>query len=89
MVKYKFYKSTRKNKKYKVEIYEKGSKIKTVHFGGVRKNGIPYSQFKDTTPLKLFSKYNHGDKKRKARYFKRHGKAIKHSAKYFSHKYLW
>ena len=88
MVKYKLYKSTRKTKKYKVEIFEKGKKIKTVHFGGVRKNGVPYGQFKDTA-LGLYSKYDHGDKKRRARYFKRHGKAIKHSAKYFSHKYLW
>ena len=66
-------------------------KIKTIHFGGINvKTGIPYAQFKDSTPLKLYSKYNHNDKKRKDRYYKRHGKyKSKMSAKYFSHKYLW
>ena len=88
---YKFYKSNRKGKKYKVEIFKNKKKIKTIHFGGINvKTGIPYAQFKDSTPLKLYSKYNHNDKKRKDRYYKRHGKyKSKMTAKYFSHKYLW
>tara|TARA_R110000764_G_scaffold92621_1_gene175973 strand:+ start:583 stop:858 length:276 start_codon:yes stop_codon:yes gene_type:complete len=91
MVKYVFSKSKRKFKKYKVVIVGKdGKKIKTINFGGIRKNGIPYGQFKDTTPLKLYSKYDHGDKERRTRYLKRHKKDYgKLSADYFSKKYLW
>ena len=88
-----FKKSTRANKKYMVEY--KGKKI---HFGAIV-NGTPMDQFKDSTGLGLYSKYDHGDKKRRASYRARH-KAIKlkdgtlayknkNSASYWSMKYLW
>lgn len=85
----KIFKSNRATKKYKAIISKGGKKIKTVHFGGVRKNGTPYPQFKDKTPLKAYSKYDHNDTKRKKAYYARHGAATLHSAKWFSHKYLW
>ena len=89
-MKYEFFKSARKNKKYKVVIYKKDKKIKTIHFGGIKKDGTPYPQFKDTTPLKLYSKYDTNDKERKKLYYKRHKKNYgKLSADYFSKKYLW
>jgi len=72
-------KSTRKNKKYMAVF-----KDKTVHFGDDR-----YQQYKDKTKLKLYSNLNHNDMKRKNSYYSRHGKADLHSAKWFSHKYLW
>ena len=88
-----FSKSTRATKKYMV-VYN-GKKI---HFGAIV-NMIPMEQFKDSTGLGLYSKYDHGDKKRRASYRARH-KAIKlkdgtlayknkNSASYWSMKYLW
>jgi len=86
------------NKKYKVVIYEKKDgemkKVKTVSFGDNR-----YEQYKDSTPLKLYTKKNHGDKARRKNYLSRSG-GIKNSkgektglkkftANYFSRKYLW
>tara|TARA_R110000822_G_scaffold130205_3_gene266697 strand:- start:592 stop:882 length:291 start_codon:yes stop_codon:yes gene_type:complete len=84
-------------KKYRVEVWskgKKGKKIKTVQFGAKKKSkeGVvtPYSQFKDKTPLKLYSKYDHGDKERRTRYLKRHPVDYeKFSADWFSKKYLW
>ena len=87
-------KSTRKNKKYMVEI--EGKKI---HFGDNR-----YEQYKDRTKLGLYSNLNHNDPKRRQNYFKRHSgvntrreaieKELKLSngklnAKILSHIYLW
>ena len=57
MVRYKFSKGTG-FKKYKVEVFVGGKKIKTTQFGDKR-----YAQFKDKTPLKLYSKKDHLDKK--------------------------
>jgi len=63
-----------------------------VSFGGIYPNGKPYTQFKDTTNLKLYSKFdNNSDKKRKA-YKARHTGFLKDgffSPGYFSMKYLW
>ena len=76
-----FEKSDRQFKKYKA-ILPDG---KTVHFGDKR-----YEQFKDSTPLKLYSNMDHHDAKRRELYYKRHGKDYpKYSAYYFSKKYLW
>jgi hypothetical protein len=72
-----FQKSTRKNKKYMVEVNNK-----TIHFGDNR-----YQHYKDK--IGLYSMLDHKDKERRRRYYARHGKADKHSAKWFSHKYLW
>ena len=86
MVQFIFSKSNRKNKKYKVivKFKSKTKKDETYHFGDDR-----YPQFRDSTPLKLYSNKDHGDTKRQKSYFARHGKAKKYSAKYFSHRYLW
>lgn len=88
-------KSKAKNKKYRA-IVSDGKKTRIVNFGDVR-----YQQFKDSTPLKLYSKLDHGDKKRRENYFSRHSgvkskskalakeKGGKITAKYLSHFYLW
>ena len=73
------------NKKYKVEKWEKGKKIKTIQFGDKR-----YQQFKDKTPLKLYSNKDHNDSIRKKSYHARHNlnyEAFSPGA--FSKKYLW
>ena len=73
------------NKKYRVEVWKNGKKVKTVQFGDKR-----YEQYQDKTPLKLYTKKNHLDKKRRASYLKRHSKNYpKYSADWFSKKYLW
>lgn len=74
-------KSSRKNKKY-MAVFPNGN---TVHFGDSR-----YEQYKDVTNLKLYSNLDHNDIKRKKAYYSRFGDdAIRYSAKWFSHKYLW
>ena len=71
-------KSKRKDKKYAID------------FGGIRKDGTPYPQFKDVTGLGLYTKYNTLDKEQRARYYKRHKKTYgKYSADTMSKKYLW
>lgn len=84
MRKLKFFRGTG-NKKYKVEIYEKGKKVKSLQFGD--KN---YSHFKDKTPLKLYKHLDTNDKQRRKRYYARHKKNYPYpSPDYFSKKYLW
>ena len=68
-----------KNKKY-MAVFDN----KKVHFGDNR-----YDQYEDKTKLKLYKHKDHKDKKRRDSYYARHGKAELHSAKWFSHKYLW
>ena len=94
----KFEKSKRKGKKYMVIVENKKTgKHRTLHFGATG-----YEQFKDSTPLKLYSKGNHGDPKRRRNYFNRHSgtpnkrDAVKkesrsglYSPKLLSHIYLW
>ena len=59
-------------------------------FGGRKMDGTPYEQFKDRTPLKLYSKYDHGDENRRQLYLKRHNKKIRaYSPDYFAKVYLW
>tara|TARA_R100000951_G_scaffold27319_2_gene23239 strand:- start:1996 stop:2274 length:279 start_codon:yes stop_codon:yes gene_type:complete len=85
-------KSTRKNKKYQIDLidHKTGKKIRTIHFGAIKADGTPYAQFKDSTGLGLYSKYDHNDKERRARYYKRHNKNYgKYSADALSKKYLW
>ena len=74
------------DKKYKVVIRDtKTKKKKTVQFGSVK-----YGQYKDKTPLKLYKKKDHLDKKRRTSYIKRHNyKKPKHSAGWFARNYLW
>jgi len=95
-----FEKSKIDGKKYTAIIknIETGS-LHRIHFGG---DG--YEQFKDSTPLKLYSNVNHGSVKRKRNYFSRHSgiktkreaviKELRKSrgiynAKILSHIYLW
>ena len=82
-----FQKSTTENKKYDAILQNKQTKaFKRVPFGDVR-----YEQFKDRTPLKLYSYLNHNDKQRRQNYLSRHkkDKSNKYSSGYFSAKYLW
>jgi hypothetical protein len=81
-----FVKSNAKNKKY-TAIIRSGNKIKKIHFGDSR-----YEQYKDSSGLGLYSKLDHGDKKRRASYKSRHSGFLKpgfYSAGYFSMNYLW
>lgn len=91
-------KSKAKNKKYVAIVRNKiTKKERKINFGDSR-----YENFKDSTPLKLFSNKNHGDPKRRKNYFMRHsGVATKSEAvrkekkkgvytpKLLSHLYLW
>lgn len=73
------------HKKYKVEIWNTHKKLRTVQFGDKR-----YEQYRDKTPLKLYSHKNHNDLKRRSNYRKRHNyKKPKYSAGWFSLHYLW
>ncbi len=67
---------------------------KYIHFGDIR-----YEQYKDSTPLKLYSTLDHKDTKRRDNYLRR-AKGIKNeygeltyldknSPNYYSVKYLW
>ena len=82
--------STQKNKKYMVKL----NIDKWIHFGDSR-----YEQFRDSTPLKLYSYLDHKDKERRKNYLLR-AKGIKNksgaltyldknSPNYWSIKYLW
>ncbi len=76
-----FQKSDRKNKKYKATLPDG----KAVHFGDTR-----YEQFKDRTPLKLYSNLDHNDKARRELYLSEASQGLcKYSADYCFKKYLW
>ena len=62
MVTFKFYKG-KYPKKYKVEVYRSGKKIKTTQFGDQR-----YGQYQDKTPLKLYKEKDTLDKERRRLY---------------------
>ena len=76
------------NKKYKVVVYKKNGTKKTIQFGDKR-----YEQFRDKTPLHLYSKKDHGDSTRRKAYRTRHGAQGNHlkvfSPAWFSWHYLW
>jgi len=60
------------NKKYRVVVKNKESgKTRILQFGDKR-----YGQFRDSTPLKLYSSKDHGDPKRRKAYFMRHSSVI-------------
>lgn len=96
----KFEKSKIKGKKYTAYVKNKKTKkIRKIHFGA-----SDYEQYKDRTPLKLYSHKNHGTRKRMENYFNRHSgtknrsKAITlekkksnglYNPKILSHIYLW
>ena len=76
---YTFKVSSQKNKKYDAFIKDK----KITSFGDKR-----YEQYQDK--IGFYKNKDHKDKKRKNAYYSRHEKnAVKNTAKYFSHKYLW
>ena len=93
-------KSKAKHKKYVAIVRNKETKKeRKINFGDNR-----YENFKDSTPLGLYTHKNHGDKKRRDNYFSRHSgtknkqeallKEMKKSggkfnAKILSHRYLW
>lgn len=83
-----FEKSGRPGKKYDAIIKKNGSdKEIRVPFGA-----IGYEQYKDSTGLGLYSKSDHGDKKRRLNYERRHSEDIiknMFSPGYFSLNYLW
>ena len=96
----KFEKSNIKGKKYTAYIQNKATKkIRKIHFGA-----SDYEQYKDRTPLKLYSHKNHSNRRRMQNYFNRHSGTKKRSsaialeknkskglynAKILSHVYLW
>ena len=71
--------SKKRGKKY--DVYTRNKKYIT-SFGA-----IGYQQYKDK--IGYYKKGNHLDKTRRASYYARHGDARLHSAKWFSHRYLW
>lgn len=85
-----FKKSTRKNKKYMVLTPNK----KWVHFGDKR-----FSQYKDTTTLRIYSNLDHLDKKRRDRYRARASKIKNKKGEYtyknpeypnyYAYNFLW
>lgn len=78
------FKSKAKNKKYSVYVMKDGKK-RIIHFGDKR-----YQQFKDK--IGVYKHLDHNDKKRRERYYKRHGERNikdKSRPKYWSHKILW
>ena len=94
-------KSKVKGKKYTARLKNiKTNKTRKISFGA-----LGYQQFKDRTPLKLYKKSNHSNKKRQERYYgifsrgiKNRKKAIEYeekkskgyyNAKILSHIYLW
>lgn len=82
-----FEKSTHKNKKYNALLQHKNTdKIVKVPFGDTR-----YGQFRDQTPLKLYSDRDHNDLKRRQNYLARHAKDkdYKFSSGFFSSTFLW
>ena len=77
--------------KYDAILQHKKTKKKVkVSFGGIRSNGIPYTQFKDNA-LGLYSKYDNNDEKKRKNYLKRHINDINqpYSSSWFSQVYLW
>lgn len=97
----KFKKSSNPDKKYMAYIKNNDTgKVHIIHFGA-----SAYEQFKDRTPLKLYSSKNHSNKHRQMNYYSRHSHGITnrkkaidyeikksngyYNAKILSHIYLW
>ena len=84
---YKIVESKHKNKKYDVLKYNPETKQYhyLLSFGDKR-----YQQYKDSTPLKLYSHLDHKNFDRQARYYLRHGLTDDiNSAKWWSNNFLW
>jgi hypothetical protein len=79
-----FKKSPRKGKKYQVDFDYDGEHY-TLHFGS-----SAYEHYKDSTPLKLYSRLDHKNPERRRRFYLRHGiEKDPRSARYWASKYLW
>lgn len=79
--------SNTKNKKYDAILKHKTTgKEKRIPFGDKR-----YEHYKDSTPLKIYKKLDHGDKIRREQYRARHKgeENNKFSSGWFSWYYLW
>ena len=76
-------KSPTKHKKYRADVLLDGVKYTGVDFGDTR-----HSQFRDSTPLKLYSHLDHNDTKRLHNFYLRH-KNNNGVAGLLSKKYLW
>lgn len=89
----KFQRSKNPKKKYDALIKHKLTKREVrVPFGAKRTDGVPYPQYRDSTGLGLYSKYDHGDQKRRANYRARHKVYLKSgywTPGYFSWEFLW
>jgi hypothetical protein len=82
-----FEKSKRKYKKYTAILqHKKNQRLKKVHFGDIR-----YQHYRDKTPLKIYSKLDHLDKKRRMNFRSRFRKSATRifSPAYFAMNYLW
>ena len=94
-------KAKTKGKKYTATVQNRKTKKNwKINFGATG-----YEQFKDRTPLKLYKKFNHSNKKRQERYYSRFSRGIKnrkkaiqfeenkskglYNSKILSHIYLW
>lgn len=83
----KFERSKTKNKKYDAILQDKKTKrTQRVPFGDKR-----YEQYRDSTGLKLYTRLDHGDEKRRKAYKARHEKTRhkKFSSSWFADNFLW
>jgi hypothetical protein len=83
----KFQKSKTRFKKYDAIIEDvKTRRKQTIPFGDKR-----YEQYRDSTGLKLYSRLDHNDEKRRQNYLARHEKTRnkKWSPSWFSATFLW
>ena len=79
---YKPFVSALPTKKYSVYVRRDGAR-RLIHFGDKR-----YGQFRDR--LGHYAHLDHGDRKRRERYFARHGRTKdKNTAKYWANRVLW
>lgn len=76
-------KSPVRYKKYRADALIDGEVYKNVDFGDTR-----YQQFKDSTPLKLYSYMDHNDRKRLHNFYLRHEKNNGPSG-ILSKRFLW
>ena len=84
-----FERSNVRGKKYDAIIEDKVTKRRQrVPFGSA---DPLYEQYRDTTGLKLYSRLDHNDPKRRDAYLARHAKTMtkKYSPSWYSAKFLW
>lgn len=76
-------KSPRQGKKYRADVIINGKLYKNIDFGST-----DYQQYRDSTPLKLYSHLDHNDWDRKVRFYQRHQKNNGPAAM-LSKEFLW